>query len=686
MSMIKKSISFLATLLLVVSLESSAQTVSLNCTEVLPGGDVKLHWKFQTLNPAEFSHFTVFYSNVRTGSYNPLPNINNLMQDTCIHTGAGADAAVVFYYMIAYEVSGTATASSDTLATILLSAVTADMEIVDLSWTRLHSTSLSDTYLVYREFPPGNLELIYSTEELNLTYHFYECNYEEDTVRFRIAVENLVNGCTSYSNQTREVLQNQFNRFPPVIDSVSIDADGNVIIGWEPATEPDIHGYKISSVASTYDSIDYVVGRLSTFYKHQFSDPCSGPLSYLISSFDSCGRESPFPFDPETFLDKPHRTIYLEDIAYDPCQLSNSLRWTEYINFEPPLEGYEIFVSADNGPYQLLATQAPGDTTYTHDSLLPNTGYSYYIRAFNEGGQKTSTSCRKEVRTYNSPRPMFMYIRYVTVEENSRVNILFYTDVNAHVQSYKILRSISEDGPYSEAGTVREEGQEFITFLDSEADVNNESYYYKIIVTDSCGRDTAIANTSRTILLKAEALPDFSNRLSWNAYESWYGRTLGYRVYRRLDDSSMDMIADVDSLTWTFTDNVSGLTGSVSRMTYIVEAYEGPGNYYGFRENSFSNEVLSEQESRIYLPNAFMPFGINNIFKPATVFVDGGGYELVIYDRWGQLVFQSHDPEEGWDGTYNGNYVPQGVYVYLVRFRNATNQTRQVKGNVAVIY
>jgi gliding motility-associated-like protein len=409
-------------------------------------------------------------------------------------------------------------------------------------------------------------------------------------------------------------------------------------------------------------------------------------LRYILSSIDSCGNESPFPFDTITTLDKPHTTIHLDDIQYDPCQMTNSLLWNEYKNFEPPLEGTHIYVSENNGPFTLLATVSPGQISYTHTDLQPNTTYAYYVRAFNQGGLKTSTSCRKEITTYNSPRPSFMYTRFVSVEDNERVNILFYTDTTAHVQFYRILRSVDAGGPYVEAGTVPDQGQEFVSFSDATADVTAESYYYRVEVVDSCGTASVIANTARTIYLQCEALPDMTNRLTWNAYESWYGRIQGYRVYRRLDNGALTVLADVDSLTLTYTDNVSDLTGTINRITYIVEAYEGSANPLGFREQSFSNEVLSEQEPKVYLPNAIMPRGTNNLLKPVLVFVGSEGYEFLIYDRWGQQIFRTSNPDDAWDGTCNGNYVPQDVYVYLLRFRNALNQPRQIKGNVAVIY
>jgi len=689
--MIKKlHFSVLIAFSLAIQFTVSGQVGSFKCTEVMPNGDVLLHWQATGVG-SDVNSYTIYYSSNLTGPYSILTVITIVSLDNYLHTGAGANFAPLYYYLITNTVSGP-TPPSDTLATMLLSASTLDNEIIDLSWTNLHFQppflpDMHPWYLLYREYLPGNWIVLDSTQDLNITHHFWPCNGNSDTVRFKIGVRDDNFGCISFSSQKGEVLRNLSNRFPPQIDSVSIDAGGKAIIGWQPGLEPDIVGYKIFSVTATNDSIDYVDGRFTTSYQHLSSDPCNGPLRYIILSIDSCGNESPFPFVPEPpFPDKPQSTIYLSDILYDPCLMTNTLGWNEYINFEPPLEYTNIYVSENNGPYSFLETILPGQVEYTHSNLLPNTTYSYYVRAVSQDHAKSSTSCRKEVTTYNSPRPLFMYTRYVTVEDNDHVNIRFYTDTNAHVQSYRILRSTSESGPYEEAGTIQEEGSEFISFTDIEADVTSESYYYQIEVVDSCGLHSIIANTCRTIFLETEALPDLSNPLTWNAYESWYGQVHGYKVYRRLDNSSLDLLADLDSLSLTYTDNVSDLIGSANKITYLVEAYEGNTNPYGFRESSFSNEILSEQVPKVYLPNAFMPMGLNNLFKPVIVFVGSEGYEFIIYNRWGQLVFKSDTPEEGWNGTYNGDYVPQDVYIYLLRFRNALNQSLQIKGNVAVIY
>ena len=74
-----------------------------------------------------------------------------------------------------------------------------------------------------------------------------------------------------------------------------------------------------------------------------------------------------------------------------------------------------------------------------------------------------------------------------------------------------------------------------------------------------------------------------------------------------------------------------------------------------------------------YIPNSFTPDGdeYNNVFKP--IFYSGFdpfSFTMLIYDRWGEVVFESHDVTKGWDGTYNGELCPVGSYTWTVQFRD----------------
>jgi len=90
-----------------------------------------------------------------------------------------------------------------------------------------------------------------------------------------------------------------------------------------------------------------------------------------------------------------------------------------------------------------------------------------------------------------------------------------------------------------------------------------------------------------------------------------------------------------------------------------------------------------------YVPNAFTPDGdeFNNTFQP--VFAQGFDafeYELLIFDRWGEIIFESHDPNIGWDGTYHGKICQDGVYVWKIGIKLANVDDRIEKvGHVTLI-
>jgi len=92
-----------------------------------------------------------------------------------------------------------------------------------------------------------------------------------------------------------------------------------------------------------------------------------------------------------------------------------------------------------------------------------------------------------------------------------------------------------------------------------------------------------------------------------------------------------------------------------------------------------------------YIPNTFTPDGdpSNNYFKPVfTSGIDPYNYSLQIYDRWGELLFESLNPQIGWDGSYgiNGNLVQSGTYTYRIRFKVLiTDEYRVAVGHVNLL-
>lgn len=103
-----------------------------------------------------------------------------------------------------------------------------------------------------------------------------------------------------------------------------------------------------------------------------------------------------------------------------------------------------------------------------------------------------------------------------------------------------------------------------------------------------------------------------------------------------------------------------------------------------------TTQTISMQEDLIfYVPNTFTPDGdtYNEKFTPVfTSGFDPYGYSLYIYDRWGELLFESHDASIGWDGTYGGKIVQDGTYVWKIDFKlKYTDDHQRHYGNVNVL-
>lgn len=85
------------------------------------------------------------------------------------------------------------------------------------------------------------------------------------------------------------------------------------------------------------------------------------------------------------------------------------------------------------------------------------------------------------------------------------------------------------------------------------------------------------------------------------------------------------------------------------------------------------------------IPNAFAPDGRNNTFK---IYVDGQARlnYFRVFNRWGQLLFETKDISEGWDGTYKGEPQPFAVYVYEIQtVSTISGKIKTLKGNITLI-
>ncbi|MEM6263328.1 MAG: gliding motility-associated C-terminal domain-containing protein [Bacteroidota bacterium] len=117
--------------------------------------------------------------------------------------------------------------------------------------------------------------------------------------------------------------------------------------------------------------------------------------------------------------------------------------------------------------------------------------------------------------------------------------------------------------------------------------------------------------------------------------------------------------------------------------TYSVQAEELNS---GCISTGSTEAVITTCPISVYLPNAFSPNndGHNDWFliSPRTDIVS---YHLLIFNRWGEKLFDSQNPFPGWDGTYKGASCPEGVYVYRLEYQGIDGVFRQKNGTITLI-
>lgn len=86
----------------------------------------------------------------------------------------------------------------------------------------------------------------------------------------------------------------------------------------------------------------------------------------------------------------------------------------------------------------------------------------------------------------------------------------------------------------------------------------------------------------------------------------------------------------------------------------------------------------------IYIPNAFTPNndGINDVFKPSLNNIEEDSYQFSVFNRWGNLLFETTAAGQGWNGIHGGTASPEGVYVYVIKAITKDGRLLELTGEI----
>lgn len=643
----------------------------LRCLAVDETGAVTLSW-LPPANTAGFTNYEIFYSTDGT-SFTSVGQVNTVTTTTFVHPTADAVAnARCFYYVTA--VAGMETASSETLATIEFYLTNGNGTAI-LNWDAPTLPTYSVDCDIVREYPATVWRTIASQPNQPYRDVIDVC---EATIGYRVELADA-SGCRNVSRSQRDIFSDHTAPDIPQLDSVSVDFQTfRIRLGWERSGNEDVFAYIIYHFEDgLWVPIDTVWDIDNTTWEDG-GNPSDVQQQYRIAALDSCMNSSP--------MSDPQHNIQC-NATYDLCRREAYITWDEYENLPPDLEGYRIFFSENGGALQFAGEVPAAVRSFTLEQLVPQSTYRVVVRAVNFGGNITAASRQFKFVFNSADNNDFVYIRYVSVVENSKLEVKVWTGLTVSFSKVHLYRSVGDDQHFIPFASQFNNGTDTYLFEDEAVEVDRAVYYYRATVENDCDVETYTSNIAHNMLLWGERERDSrTNNLAWSLYGEWEGGTDRYELYRKTEAGGGYFAVGGYMGDTAYADNVEELRCYGETFTYYVEATETMDSY-GFTEKSRSNTVGIKQLPITYIPNAFCPAGIgpNRIFLPVNSFVTMENYNMYIYNRDGHLLFHSTHPEVGWNGRFNGVIMPGGCYVYKITYTYGAGEVYEAVGTVTLV-
>lgn len=470
----------------------------------------------------------------------------------------------------------------------------------------------------------------------------------------------------------------------PNLSYVSVMPYG-AVIHWDPSPSPQTCFYVIyyDSIRGNSERHDTVWGRFNTTYIDSFFryNANSEAIYYTIEANDCCGNNN-------GIVQPSHRTVFLKNNVLK-CDGKVEYTWSPYIGWSS-IYGYQFFVSKNGSAYTQVG-QVPGIAqSFSYSDFNDFDSVCVYVEALKDGDttihSRSNIDCSKPAVIQ---QPKYFYMTDASVNDNETVDLSFYIDTTAEMFRYYIDNKYSSQ-PYLrlfESMVQRPFFSLLDTIIDTLSNTAIQSYTYRLKSDDSCSNQVKSTEV-KTIYLKVTHTNYYEFTLNWNAFEIDYGKVLSYEIYRKQNNDPYVLVASVDPNSLEYIDNVEGIVQDGALYCYKVVAkfqLRLPGGINFNDMISKSNKACITHRPIVYIPNAFVPNGVNSVFKPDITFNDLSGYTMSIFNRWGEEIFVSSDYAVGWDGRKNGKECPAGGYAYLIKFNGLDGFTNEYKGVVLLV-
>ena len=494
------------------------------------------------------------------------------------------------------------------------------------------------------------------------------------TIQVILMQENIL-GCKDTLDSYALVIGDSIRPKDPEILRVTVNANDEIQLDYKQSANLDFKEYVIYREGPTgFEILTKEEDNRITSYFSTGNRTLDKSYCFKLEEKNTCGLLS------DTFTDLQHCTIEI-DAKGDTNK--NLVHWNKYNGWNT-ISAYNVYRKELNTPsvMQQIGTVSGDSTTYIDSALYCNIDYSYTIEGIEDNGnlQRSWSDTANATPIWLYTPPSNKLVR-ATVEQDIEIRIEWDSIANSiiPISKYNLLKSRN-----GKDYTILYEGSNTVfKFVDQEVLVDDRSYFYQTYAIDECDDTTDIWNYGKTIVLQADTSKDQRPYLVWSQYMGWIEDISYYTVEIKNPDGSFMEIANFPYKDTTFTDYLTDLNQRPN-YCYRIVAYKEILNNEP-QVVSVSNEDCSPVKSKIYYPNAFTPNAdkLNDFYVTPSEYIKD--YEISIYNRWGEKVFQSTDITKHWDGNYLGKAAQQDAYAVIVVTTGVDLVRRVHNGTITLI-
>lgn len=474
--------------------------------------------------------------------------------------------------------------------------------------------------------------------------------------------EDLIN----IISRVEEAPELQFASYQPNADPAT--QAHHKTISWNATQEEAFDQYKVLGRAigdQEWKPVASVKDRQTT----QITDPNQSTDAYRLMVEGQCG------FFTDTTAPHSPASVNIESTE----AFTNTLSWTDYQGWET-VSGYKIMRTRDHGQYELIDTVS-GQTNKYQDTELCRGDYHYQVVALHPNHSYQSWS-QPATQAPLYTRPTFPKPLINTTVKGGNLITTWKQPDSWEPEGYRVKRKSLQASQWKTIAQSTDQAQ----CTDGQVAVEKQAYEYKVQALNHCKEPSLDAGISSSIYL--EANPSGQNvELTWKTAAEWKRGVQYYEVQLKKPGVGYQTFTTLDGKRQQYTDDKAWQAIDTT-LTYRLKAHRSTGLV------AASNAASATKASTLYIPNAFTPNGDgkNDAFKvegQALRNFEGQGFEsfeLKIYNQWGERIFQSKDPQRGWDGTdRSGRKVSSDQYTYTLYAVSRDGQTFSRQGTVTLL-